>query len=70
MTVAWSRELQKEQWEMRSGPKQRPSYVGCGKECAFNCKWWEAIASYLPEKHQDLSYMLKAHSGWWVDHGL
>lgn len=59
-TVAWSREPEREQYEIGPGTSRGPITWDHGKEYAFNSKWWEAAAGLLPASCHDLIYMLKA----------
>lgn len=69
-TVAWSREPEREWYEMGPGASRGPITWHHGEEYAFNSKRWEAAAGLLPLSCHDLIYMLKACSGSYIDHGL
>ena len=68
--MAWSREPERQWYEMRPEARRSPITWDRGEEYAFNSKWWEATAGFLPANCHDLIYMLKAHSGPYIDHGL
>ena len=61
-TVAWSREPEREQYEIGPRASRGPITWDHGEEYAFTSKCWEATAGFLPVNCHDLIYMLKAHS--------